>query len=48
MNGDSLGYTDVKVHGSDEVIKLGCTDGKVLGNILENVDGIMLGIYVGT
>ena len=36
------------MHGSDEGIKLGCTDGKVLGTILVNVDGIILGIDVGT
>ena len=48
MHGDSLGYTDGKVHGSDEVIKLRCSDGKVLGTILGNLDGIILGLDVGT
>ena len=47
MHGDSLGYTDGKVHGSDEGIKLGCIDAKLLGTILGNVDGIILGIDVG-
>ena len=42
MHGDSLGYTDSKAHGSDKVIKLVCTDGKLLGTILGNVDGIIL------
>ena len=41
-------YTDGKVPGSDEGIKLGSTYGKVLGTILVNLDGITLGIYVGT
>ena len=48
LHGDSLVYTDSKVHGSDECIKLGCTDGKVLDTILGNVDGIILGLDVGT
>ena len=34
--------------GSDESIKLGSTDSKVLGNILGNVDGITHRIDVGT
>ena len=34
--------------GSDRGIKLGCNDGKLLGNILGNVDGIILGLDVGT
>ena len=34
--------------GSDEGIKLGLSDGEVLGTILGNVDGITLGIGVGT
>ena len=34
--------------GSDGVIKLGSTGGKVLRTILVNVDGIKLGIDVGT
>ena len=45
---DSLGSTDGKVIGSDECIKLGSTDGKFLGTILGNVDGIILGLDVGT
>ena len=40
----SLGYTDVKVSGSNKGIILGYTDGKVIGN----VDGITLGIDVET
>ena len=46
--GDSLGYTDGKVPGSDEGTKLGLSDGKALGNILGNVDIITLSIDVGT
>ena len=45
---NSLEYTDGKVLGSDEVIKLGSTDGKCIGNILGNLDGITLGIHVET
>ena len=44
----SLGFTDGKVLGSDEGIKLGLSDVKVLGTILANVDGIILGLDVGT
>ena len=40
--GDSLGSTDGKVHGSDEGIKLVLFGGKMLGTILDNVDGIIL------
>ena len=40
--------TDGKVIGSDEVIKPGLSDGKLLGNIIRNVYGITLGIGVGT
>ena len=36
------------LHGSDEGIKLLCTDGEVIGNILGNVDVIILGLDVGT
>ena len=43
-----MGYTDGKVHGSDEGIRLGSTNGKVLGTTLIDVDGIILGIDVGT
>ena len=46
--GDSLGYTDGKMLGSDEVINMGSTDGKVLDTMLVNVDGITLGLAVGT
>ena len=48
MIGGSLGSTDGKVLGYDEVIKLASTDGKLLVTILGNVDGITLGIYIGT
>ena len=48
MHGDSLGYTDGKVHGYDEGIKLGYTDGNVIVTIPGNVDGIILGLDVGT
>ena len=44
----SLGYTDGEVLVCDEEIKVGSTDGKFLGTILENVDGITLDIDVGT
>ena len=47
MHGDSLGYTDGKVHGSDEGVKMGCTDGKVIDAILGNVYVIILGLDVG-
>ena len=48
MLGDSLGSTDSKMLGSDEGIKLRSADGKVFGNVLVNVDEIILGIDVGT
>ena len=48
LHGDSLGYNDGKFHGSDEGIKLGFTDVKVLGTILGNLYGIILGLDVGT
>ena len=48
MIGDSLGSTDGKVLGSDEGIKLEISDGKVLVTILGNIDGITLGLGVGT
>ena len=48
LHGDSLGYTDIKVLGYYEVIKMGLYDGKVLVTILLNVYGITLGIDVGT
>ena len=46
--GCSLGYTDGKVPGLDEVIKLLLFDGKVIGTILENVHGITRGVDVRT
>ena len=42
----SLVYTDGKVIGSDEGIKLGYNDGKVLGTILGNGNVITLGLDV--
>ena len=44
--GGSLGSTYVKAPGSDEGIKLGSTDSKVLGTILGNVDEITLGLDI--
>ena len=46
--GGSLGSTDSKVIGSDEGIKLGISEGKVIDTILVNVYGITLWIDVGT
>ena len=43
-----MGYTDGKVLGYDEGIKMGSTDDKFFGNILGNVDIITLGLYIGT
>ena len=43
-----MGYTDGKLLGSDEGIKLVSNDGKVLGTIPGNVDGITLGLDIGT
>ena len=43
-----MGYTDGKVLRSDEGIKQGSTEDKLLGTIIWNVDRITLGIYVGT
>ena len=40
--------TDVKVHGSDQGIKLGSTVGKVIGAIIGNLDVIILGLDVVT
>ena len=48
MLGDSLEYTNGNVLGSDEVIKLGYTDVKVIGNILVDVDMIKPGFDAGT
>ena len=47
MLGGSLGYTDGKVLGYDEVIKLVSTDGKVFGTILVNVDKITPWLDIG-
>ena len=41
-------YTDVKVLGSDEGIKLELSDGEVLGTIFGDPDRITLWIIVGT
>ena len=46
--GDSLESTYGKVFGSNEGIKLGSTDGEVLGIIIRDVDGITIGLDVGT
>ena len=46
--GDLLRYNDGKFIGSDEGIKLVIYDGKVLGAILVNLDGVTLGIDVRT
>ena len=43
-----MGYTDAKVLGYNEVIKLGLFDGEVPGTILGDVDATTLGIDVGT
>ena len=48
MLGYSLRYDDGKVIGSKKCIKLGIYDGKVLVLILGNIDGIRVGIDVGT
>ena len=48
MLGFLLGSTGGKALGSDEGIKLVSNDGKVLGTILGNLDGITLGLDVGT
>ena len=44
----SLKYTGGKVLGCDEGIKLGSTDGKFFCALLGILDGISLGLYVGT
>ena len=41
-------YVHGNVIGSDEGIKLGSTDSKLLGAILEHINGITLGLDVGT
>ena len=43
-----MGYTDSKLIGSDEGIKLGYIDSKLIRTIVENVDGITLRIDFGT
>ena len=43
-----MGSTDAKALGSDEVIKMGYSDGKVFGTILVNVYVITLGLDIGT
>ena len=40
--------TNGKALGSDEVIKLGSNDSKLLSTILVNVYGITLGLDIGT
>ena len=42
------GSIDGKLFGSDEVIKLRCTNSKVLVTILRNLDDITLGVDAGT
>ena len=44
----SLGYTDVKVLGSDDGIKPVYNSGEVIGTTLGNNDGITLWFDVGT
>ena len=44
----SFGFTDVKLIGSDKVIKLLLPDGKIFGTKLGHVHVITLGIDVGT
>ena len=48
MLGYSLIYTNGKVLGSYEVIKLGLCDREVIGTLLGNIYGITLGIDFGT
>ena len=43
-----MGYTRGKVIVADEGIKLGISDSKVIGTIIGDVDGIILGLYVET
>ena len=38
----------VKMHDSDEAIKLELTGGKMIGDIIGDADGIKIGIDVGT
>ena len=46
--GGTLGFTDVEVIGYDQGIQLGFIDGKLLGTIFGDVDGITHGLDVGT
>ena len=46
MLGDALEYTNGKILGFDEGIKLGYNDGKVIVTIHRKVDGITLGLDV--
>ena len=46
--GGSLGYTDGKLIGSDEVVKLVSTGGKLFVTVFGNVDRITLGIDIET
>ena len=48
MLGDSLGYTNGKVLGSGEGIKLVYNDGELISTILGDLGGITLGIGVET
>ena len=48
MLGGSLLSTYDKALRSEKGIKLGSTDVKVLGTILVNIDGITLGLDIGT
>ena len=48
MLGDSLGYTNIKVLGYDEGIKMVIFDGKAIFTILVRVDGIKLGLDIVT
>ena len=47
MFGDLLVYTDGKLHGSDEGIKLGSTDGKLIVTIHENTYRSIIELNVG-
>ena len=48
LSGDRIGYTDDKVIGPDEVIKLGSNYCIVIGDIPVNLDVITLVLDVGT
>ena len=47
MLGGSLGYNIDKVLGCDEGIKLGSSNGKVLGTIIGNINVITIRIIEG-